>query len=182
MTIISSAYYVPKARSCLLSPKRLFNAEQGVIGRFTIEEDNATLVFENVGEIVIDYDSRNHLPTGLGNNQTPGVAEVNLAGVLGENNSSLSPAKKLLHWHGCFVHKSMSRVQSFFRVVPFISERFKAANWILDLSFCETCQYAKAHQLLTKGSIQSPNPDTDEVIHDGQIRARNLVPVDHFES
>ena len=68
-----------KAR--LLSPQRLFNTEQSVSVRFVIEEDKATLVFDNVAELVIDYDSGIYLPTALGKNHTPGVAEVNFGDV-----------------------------------------------------------------------------------------------------
>ena len=96
MTIVSSAYYVPKVKARLLSSQRLFNAEKGVPGGFVIEEHKATLVFDNIAELVIDYDSGNYLPTVLGNNHTPGVAEVNLGDVPDENNYNLSPAKKLI--------------------------------------------------------------------------------------
>ena len=111
------------------------------------------------------------------------MAEINLAGVLDESNSNLSLVKKLLlHWHCYFYHKGMSRVQVFFRALPFLSKRFKIASWVLDLPLYETCKYAKAHRLPTKGAIQSTNPDTNGAIHEGHLRAGNLVTVDHFES
>lgn len=86
MTIDSSSYYVSKAKARLLSPQLLFNAEQGVSGRFVIKKDKATLVFDNVAELIIDYDSGNYLPTSLGKNHIPRVAEVNLGDVLDESN------------------------------------------------------------------------------------------------
>ena len=82
LTVASSAYYVPGAVARLISPQRLFNAERGVTGYFKVEEHNSTLVFDNVGEIKIEYDSRSHLPVVMGTNKTPGDSEVNLAGVL----------------------------------------------------------------------------------------------------
>ena len=128
MTLISSAYYVPKAKARLLSPQRLFNAKKGVTGRFIVSEDSSTLQFDGVGEIVVAHDPGNHLPIALGKNKIPGVAEVNLSDVMHDNNTNLTPAQKLLlHWHCIFGHKSMSRVQQLLRVFPFLSERFKAS-------------------------------------------------------
>ena len=102
---------MPKAKARLLSPHCLFNAEQGVSGRFVIEEDKATLVFDNVVEIVIDYDSGNYLPAALGKSHTPGVAEINLGDVLDESNSNMSPTKKLLvHWYCRCGHTCMSMI------------------------------------------------------------------------
>ena len=54
------------------------------------------MTFDNVGELVVDYDSGNHLPTGLAKNLIPGVAEINLVGVRIKVNSNLSPVSKLL--------------------------------------------------------------------------------------
>ena len=140
ISIISSTYYVAKASSRLLSPQRLFNAEKLVTGRFIVEEYKSILVFNNVAELVVDYDPSNHLSV-FGKNQTTGVAEVKLGGLLEESNTNLAPAKKLLlHWHIRVGHKSMSRVQAFFRAVPFLSERFKVASRITYLPLCETCQ------------------------------------------
>ena len=100
MTVVSSAYYVPSAKARLLSPQRLFCAKRGVTGSFVVTEHNSTLLFDGVGELHIDYDSGNHLPTCLAKNHTPGQTEitpkVHLAGVLSEENTNLSPAGKLL--------------------------------------------------------------------------------------
>ena len=75
----------------------------------------------------------------------------------------------------------MARFQTFFRIFPFRSERFKAASRCV-LPLCTTCQYAKAHRQLTKGSIRTANPNTDGAIHVNQLRPGNLVYCDHFES
>ena len=183
MTLISSAYYVPRAKARLLGPQRLFNAKKGVTGRFIVSEDSSTLQFDGVGEIVVAHDLGNHLPIVLGRNKIPGVAEVNLSDVMHDNNTNLTPAQKLLlHWHYIFGHKSMSRVQQLLRVFPFLSERFKAASRCCELSMCETCQYAKAHCMSTKGSVKSQREETDGAIHDGHLRAGSLISVDHFES
>ena len=47
---------------------------------------------------------------------------------------------------------------------------------------CATFQYTEAHRRPAKGSIQTPNPDTDGAIHDENLKAKNMVSVDHFES
>ena len=50
------------------------------------------------------------------------------------------------------------------------------------IPLCETCQYAKGRRKSTKGSVTSNKESTDGAIHDGHLRAGNLVSVDHFES
>ena len=92
LSVISSAYYVPKAKARLISPQRLFNAEKGVTGRFIVEETKTTLIFDDVGEVEVDYEDKNHLPTALAKNFVPGSVEINLAGVLSKENSNLSPS------------------------------------------------------------------------------------------
>ena len=47
---------------------------------------------------------------------------------------------------------------------------------------CEICEYAKAHCWPTKGSIHQINPKTEEYSRAGDLRARDAVLVDHFES
>ena len=154
LTVVASAYYVPDAKQRLISPQRLFNSKQDVSRSFIVKETNSVLVFDGVGKLITEYDSGNNLPTALAKNKVPGKAEVNLAGVLSEENLNLSPAQKLLlHWHNRFGHKSMTRVQALLRAVPFLSAKFQAASRC-EVPLCEICQYAKAHRQPTKGSIQ----------------------------
>ena len=89
LTVVASAYYVPDAKQRLISPQRLFNSKQGVSGSFIVKETNSVLVFDGVGKLIIEYDSGNNLPTALAKNKVPGKAEVNLAGVLSEENLNL---------------------------------------------------------------------------------------------
>ena len=146
MTVVSSAYYVSAARARLISPQRLFNAAKGVVGRFLVEEVHTTLTFDGVGDIRIDYDTNNHLPTALGKNRVPGAVEVNLSGVLSDENFNLSPARKLLlHWHCRFGHKCMSRVQSIFSSAPFLSDKCLPASRC-EPPLYEICKYAKNHR------------------------------------
>ena len=136
---------MPSAKARLLSPQRLFNAKKGITGKLIVEEKDATLSFDNVGDIQVEYDSSNSLPTALAKNKIPAVAEVNMGGVLTSENLNLSPAKKLLlHWHYRFGHKCMTRVQALLRASPFLSRMFLAASQY-ELPLCETCQYAKGY-------------------------------------
>ena len=75
----------------------------------------------------------------------------------------------------------MVRVQSLFRAIPFLSANFLAASCCIP-PLCEYCQYAKSHKQSTNGLVKSKRETTDGAIHDGHLRAGNLVLVDHFES
>ena len=119
-----------------------------------VTESGASLVFDKVGELPIEHDANNHLPTGFAKKSSQSGEGTYLAGVLDVENENLTgPQKLLIHWHECFGHKSMSRVQKLFCSFPFLSKRFKASSKMLDLPMCATCQYAKAHRRTTKGSI-----------------------------
>ena len=74
MTVVSSVSYVPFAKACFISPPQVFNAAKGVTGEFVVEESKSTLSFDGIGELVVDYDTRSHLPTALAKNHTPGQA------------------------------------------------------------------------------------------------------------
>ena len=134
-------------------------------GRFVTYELSSILEFDGVGELAVDHDHNNHLPIALARIFFQ-HDDVCLAGVHDEGNSNLIPTQKLLlRWHERFVHKSMYMVQKSFRVFPFLIEAFKTS-----------------HRQSTKGSIQSIYPETDGTIHDGHLRAENLISVNHFES
>ena len=93
LKVTSSDYYVPNARDILISPQRWFNDKRGMPGKFVVEEARASLFFDGVGETVVDYDTGSNLPTTLGKNFVHGQAEVNLTGVLNENNANLLPSQ-----------------------------------------------------------------------------------------
>ena len=110
-------YYVPGAKAWQLIPQLLFNTKQGVSSNFVVEETHATLRFDGVETLELAYDNGSHLPIALGKNNIPGVAKVNLGGVLVDDNANLSPAQKLLlHWH---------RVQQLLQAFPFLLEKYK---------------------------------------------------------
>ena len=54
ITIVSSTYYAKKIKARLLGSQRLSHTEKGVLGRFVIEEDKATLVLDYLAELYID--------------------------------------------------------------------------------------------------------------------------------
>ena len=124
---------------------------------------------------MIKYDKNHHLPTVLAKHSSSGRVEYNLSSIFEEFNDNFAPSQKLL------IHWFMARIQNFLLIIPFQSEKFKAAR-IYILTLCETCQYAKIHRQSTKGFVKAINPDTDGVIHANQLRARNLVSADYFDS
>ena len=62
MVIKAKCYYVPDSKARLISPQRLFRKEAGITGCFTCEESHASLTFNNLPPLTIDYDSRTNLP------------------------------------------------------------------------------------------------------------------------
>ena len=181
LTVHSRCYFVPKAAARLLSPQRLFSAANNVNGIFTCAEKNATLQFNDVGALVINYDENNHLPIAMAKNLADTQPQINLA-ILNESNQNLTVSQKLLLlWHARFGHKGFTSIQHLFKHEPFVSERFKSAS-NCDIPKCEVCEYAKAHRRKTHGAKQSTNLTTD-----GALKVNDLVPgssvsVDHFES
>lgn len=121
------------------------------------------------------YDTDNDLITILAKNSTSGGAEVNLCNFLDESNINATLAAKLLHWHIYFDHKSMSRIQAFFCLIPFQFEMFKVVS-ICVLTLCTACQFAKVYQQSTKGSIKSANVGS----HTNYLRTGELLSTDHF--
>ena len=52
-------YCVPDYKAQLMSPHCLFKRDKGVTGNFYVEEDQATLIFDRVIPLVIEYDTIN---------------------------------------------------------------------------------------------------------------------------
>ena len=106
LAVTSSAYHAPNIRARLISPHRLFIAEKGVLEKNVVEETNETLIFDKVGEIVIDYGSGSNLPTALGKNFIHGQDEANLRGVFDKVDDHLFLSLKLLlRWHCCYIYR-----------------------------------------------------------------------------
>ena len=185
--IRSQCYYVPDAKVRLISPQRLFNKSKGVTGKFEGDEDTFTLQFDGGHRLVVEYDSRNHLPIGyatVGDDLPPMIdPQANLS-LLDESNQNITAGHRLLlNWHGRFGHLNFPAVQRILRQFPFVSAKFAAASKCDLTDFrCEICQYAKAHRRTTHGKRTQPNEERD-----GALKAEHLGPgvrvsVDHFES
>ena len=188
LMIRSQCYYVPEAKVRLLSPQRLFNKAKGVVGKFEGDEETLSLQFEGCQRLVVEYDSRNHLPIGyatIGAVSSPTITplQANLA-LHDDTNQNITAGHKLLmNWHARFGHLNFQAVQRILRQFPFQSAKFAAASKcdLTDLR-CEICQYAKAHRRTTHGKKTHVNEERD-----GSLKAEHLVPdakvsVDHFES
>ena len=61
----TQVYYVPNCNMRLFSTQRLFNKDKGIIGEFTCREENASLQFQEVSKVNLEYDARNKLPIAL---------------------------------------------------------------------------------------------------------------------
>ena len=80
---------------CLLSPQRLFKKNKGIIGEFTCRKEHASLQFQGVPNIIIDYDSRSKLPIALGKNKEVPAHQINLC-VTDDDNQNLTPSQKMI--------------------------------------------------------------------------------------
>ena len=100
----------------LLSPQRLFNKDKGIIG-----EEHASLQFQEVPNVIINYNSRSKLSIALGKNKNVSTHQINLC-VTDDDNENLAPSQKtLLQWHYRFGHKNCASFQTMFRSEPFTS-------------------------------------------------------------
>ena len=158
LVVNSRCYYVPDSKARLISPQRLFNKSQGITGKFIVTEDHASLDFDGLPPLKRDFDINSHLPTGLAKNQSQlgSPIQANLA-ILSKENQNLTPSQKLLlEWHFRFGHKSVQSIQRYFRNVPFVGDRFKAAGKCI-CPRCATCEFAKGHHQPTKGNAVTIN-------------------------
>lgn len=86
-------YYVPACKARLISPQRLFNNNQGVIGKFTCLEEHAYLQFNNLPKIIIGYDTNSRLPISSARNETTAInPQINLC-FTDEKHQNLSPTQ-----------------------------------------------------------------------------------------
>ncbi|KAI2499350.1 hypothetical protein MHU86_15132 [Fragilaria crotonensis] len=187
MKIRSQCYFVPEAKVRLISPQRLFNKSKGVTGKFEGDEDTFTLHFDGGHQLIVEYDSRNHLPIGyarVGDDVPPSIdPQANLT-LFDDTNQNVTAGHRLLmNWHSRFGHLNFPAVQRILRQFPFVSVKFAAASKCDLTDFrCEICQYAKAYRRTTHGKRTQVNEERD-----GSLRAEHLGPgtrvsVDHFES
>lgn len=116
---------MPDSKARLISPQWSFNKCQGITGKFTGTEEHASLEFDGLPPLKIDFDINSHLPTGLAKNQSQFVAPIqaNMA-ILSEENQNLTPSQKLLlERHFRFGHKSMQYISEMYLLSEIISKQ-----------------------------------------------------------
>ena len=164
-----------------MSPQKLYDTK-GVIGEFTCLEDNAYLQFKNLPKLIIKYDAKSRLPISTARNESTTVnSQINMCVTDDENNNFSPTQKRLLHWHFRLAHLCCASIQRLFRSEPFTSHKFVAASKC-ELPQCETCHYAKARRLPTKGKISRVDKLSDGNLKVNCLRPGESISCDHFES
>ncbi len=174
---------MPECKTRLLSPQRLFNKTKGIRGQYIVEEDKSTLQFEGTPSLVIEYNSRNWLPTATARNLQL-APSLNLC-ITSEENQNLSPAKRrLLQWHYRFGHRNLRAVQMMLREAPFATEPFLSSSRVTfeERPLCEICQYAKARRKAVHGKNTKIDKDSEGDLKNNHLRPGDAVSTDHFES
>jgi hypothetical protein len=185
ISIKTKAYYVPKAKSRLLSPQRIFNKKRGVSGCFSGDEEKFSVKFNDLPALEMKYDARNSLPIGYARNggatESP---QVNLSIVNDENQNLTQGQKLLLSWHARFGHMSFKAVQRILRVYPFNAVKIFSPASKCDIAGvrCEICQYAKQHRTSIKTQKVTTVTEKDGGLKKEDLRPGQTVSVDHFES
>ena len=104
ITLTMTAYYVPEANRCLLSPQHYHqNSSNSTKQHFAITATHMEFVLKHHRKATVKYHHQNNLPTIQMWNydqQREPQAEAMEACVLNVNNMNLTPPQKeLLHWH-----------------------------------------------------------------------------------
>jgi hypothetical protein len=187
LTLALQCYYVPDCRARLLrSPQRLFKAERGITGEFSVREENAVLSITNHPELVIEYERTSNLPVGLAynaksQNQDCIYPQANLC-VTDESNQNLTPSQKLLlMWHYRFGHCNMAHVQQLLCLPTFAGAKYQSASRA-DIPRCAICEYAKGHAKSTAGNKHVVNAVTDGALKVDCLHPGAQVSADYFES
>ena len=129
MVIVTKCYYVPTARTRLLSPQRIFDKQNGHQGRYWGDEDTFVLEYKEKPKITIEYAPESNLPIAYAM-KTPGQLnnQVDFS-LLDEQNQNLTAGQKLLlEYHYRFGHTNMPLVQQILRSEGFAAGKFAAAS------------------------------------------------------
>jgi hypothetical protein len=142
------AYYVPAAKARLLSPQKL------QVGICPLVE--------------VPYCRTSGLPIGEALCGPQIEPRINVS-VLDEENTHLSPGKKLLlEWHYRFGQLNFSRVKKIIYHVPFVAHRFAAAVKD-DAPKCYVCQLAKQTRRSKQSTLHKVVSERDGYLKDGII-------------
>jgi hypothetical protein len=145
------AYYVPGAKSRLLSPQKLFDKKLGVFGHFHGDEGKLTVQIGNCPYIEINYCTKSGLPIAEAQCGPTLEPQVNIS-VLDEENINLTIGQKLLfEWYYRFGHFNFASFQHLLRHVPSIARR-SADAVKCDAPKCHVCQLAKQSRCAKKSS------------------------------
>ena len=182
MSIINKCYYVPSAKTRLLSPQKIFDKQNGQHGKFWGDEDTFHLEYTGKPRITVNYSVESNLPIGYVSTQPDSQDnQVNLT-ILDEENQNLTAGQKLLlEYHYRFGHTNMPLVQQILRSEGFSAGKFAAASKC-QVPKCSICEYAKAHRKPTRGQTHTPNPARDGHLKVNDLRPGSTISVDHFES
>ena len=120
ITLAMTAYYVPEAKRCLLSPQHyLQNSRDPTKQHFAITATHMEIVSEHRRKAAVKYHHQNNLPTiqmWNSHQQRESQAEAMEACVLNVNNMNLTPPQKeLLHWNFCLCHQGFDSLQRLLR-------------------------------------------------------------------
>ena len=139
--------------------------------------------FEGAPPLVIEYNSRNWLPTATArNNQFS--PNLNLC-ITSDANQNLSTAKRrLLHWYYRFGHRNIRDVQMMLREAPFGTGQFLSSNRVTfeERPLCEICRYAKARRKAAHGKIIKIDKVFEGDLKHNHFHPGDTVATDHSES
>ena len=129
MAIITRCYLVPTASTRLLSPRQIFDKQNGNPGKFWGDEDQFHLEYRDKSPISVNYSPSSNLPVGYAMTTSPDQnTQVNLT-LLNEENQNLTAGQKLLlEYHYRFGHTNMPLVQQILQSMAFPAGKFVAAS------------------------------------------------------
>ena len=137
---VTDGYYAPQGKARLLSPQRIFNNQQGILGYYRGDEDKLSLWIDGLPTIEIPYNLSSGLPIANG---IPA-----LSGLLA-NFSILTidiSMGKILFLNGIIILGIWGYNKfSLYCVISLLLQKFSAtAKCIIPL--CEICEFSKARR------------------------------------
>ncbi len=147
---------------------------KGVTCKFEVDDYTFTLLFDGGHWLIVEYDTRNHLPIGyaiVSNDVVPPLVnpQANLTLFDNANQNVCAGHRLLMNWHRRFGHLNFRAVQRSLCQFPFISVKLTATSQCNLTDFwCKICQYTKAHRSTTQGK-------RTQVIWDQEFASRSIT-------